>query len=343
MIVANDATVKGGTYYPLTVKKHLRAQEIAGENRLPCIYLVESGGAYLPNQDEVFPDREHFGRIFYNQAQLSARGHCADRRGAWAPAPPGGAYVPAMSRRRHHRAQPGTRLPRRPAAGEGGDRRGDRRRRPRRRRRALPALGRDRLLCRRTTCMRWRSRAAPSARLRPRAGMPGVAGARRREPHTIRPRLYGVIPPMRANPTTCGRSSPASSTAPSSTSSRRCTAPPWSAASPTSQGIPVGILANNGILFSESALKGAHFIELCCREGIPLVFLQNISGFMVGRKSRRAASPRMAPSSSPRSPARPCRSSRSSSAAASARATTACAAAPIRRASCSCGRTPASR
>ena len=129
VIVANDATVKGGTYYPMTVKKHLRAQEIALENRLPCLYLVDSGGAFLPLQDEVFPDREHFGRIFYNQAQLSSRGipQIALVMGS---STAGGAYVPAMSdetvivqRHRHH-------LPGRPAAGEGGHRRGGQRRGP---------------------------------------------------------------------------------------------------------------------------------------------------------------------------------------------------------------------
>ena len=127
MIVANDPTVKGGTYYPLTVKKHLRAQEIALQNRLPCVYLVESGGAFLPAQDEVFPDREHFGRIFYNQAKLSARGNPADRGRAWL----------LHGRRRlragdvgpeHHRARTGAGVSRWSATGEGGDGRGDRRR-----------------------------------------------------------------------------------------------------------------------------------------------------------------------------------------------------------------------
>ena len=124
MIVANDPTVKGGAYFPMTVKKHLRAQEIARENRLPCIYLVDSGGANLPHQAEVFPDRDHFGRIFYNQAQMSAEGipQIACVMGSCTA---GGAYVPAMSRRDGDRAQPGHDLPRRPAAGEGGDRRGD--------------------------------------------------------------------------------------------------------------------------------------------------------------------------------------------------------------------------
>ena len=123
LIIANDATVKGGTYYPMTVKKHLRAQEIARENHLPCIYLVDSGGAFLPKQDEVFPDREHFGRIFFNQANMSAMGipQIAVVMGSCTA---GGAYVPAMSDDTDHRQEPGHDLSRRPAAGEGGDRRG---------------------------------------------------------------------------------------------------------------------------------------------------------------------------------------------------------------------------
>ena len=145
VIVCNDATIKGGTYYPMTVKKHLRAQEIARENRLPCIYLVDSGGANLPHRTEVFPDREHFGRIFYNQATLSAAGIAADRRGD--------GLVHRRRRLRagdvgrdHHRAQPGHHLPRRPAAGEGGDRRGGHGGGPRRRRRARPKIRRRRSL-----------------------------------------------------------------------------------------------------------------------------------------------------------------------------------------------------
>ena len=167
VIVCNDSTIKGGTYYPMTVKKHLRAQEIARENRLPCIYLVDSGGANLPHQTEVFPDREHFGRIFYNQATLSAARHSADRRGDG-----------LLHRRRrlcagdvgrdHHRARAGHDLPRRPAAGEGRDRRGGHGRGSRRRRRACAQIRRRRSLWRRTTRMRWRSRAASSPISTPR-------------------------------------------------------------------------------------------------------------------------------------------------------------------------------
>ena len=158
MVVANDATVKGGTYYPLTVKKHLRAQEIALENRLPCVYLVDSGGAFLPLQAEVFPDREHFGRIFYNQARMSAAGipQVAVVMGSCTA---GGAYVPAMCDETVIVAQAGHDLPRRPAAGEGRDRRGGDRRGARRRRRPHAHLRRRRSSRRATTRTRSRSRA----------------------------------------------------------------------------------------------------------------------------------------------------------------------------------------
>jgi hypothetical protein len=144
MVVCNDATVKGGTYYPMTVKKHLRAQEIAAENRLPCVYLVDSGGANLPNQDEVFPDRDHFGRIFYNQANMSRRRHPADRRGHGL-LHRGRRLCAGDVGRLDHRARAGHDLPRRPAAGEGRHRRGGHGRGSRRRRRAHAALRRRRL------------------------------------------------------------------------------------------------------------------------------------------------------------------------------------------------------
>ena len=161
VIVCNDSTIKGGTYYPMTVKKHLRAQEIARENRLPCIYLVDSGGANLPHQTEVFPDREHFGRIFYNQATLSAAGipQIAVVMGSCTA---GGAYVPAMSDETIIVQRAGHDLPRRPAAGEGRDRRGGVGRGSRRRRRARAPVRRRRPLSRPTITTRWRSRAASS-------------------------------------------------------------------------------------------------------------------------------------------------------------------------------------
>ena len=145
VIVANDATIKGGTYYPMTVKKHLRAQDIARQNNLPCVYMVDSGGAFLPMQEEIFPDERHFGRIFYNQAQMSSQGipQIAIVMGSCTA---GGAYVPAMSDEEHHRAQSGHHLSRRPAAGEGCDRRGGFRGRTRRRRRAFAAIRRHRSL-----------------------------------------------------------------------------------------------------------------------------------------------------------------------------------------------------
>jgi len=281
VIVANDATVKGGTYFPMTVKKHLRAQEIAGENRLPCLYLVDSGGAFLPAQDEVFPDREHFGRIFYNQARLSAAGipQIALVMGSCTA---GGAYVPAMSDESVIVRGQGTIFLGGPplvraATGEvvtaeelGGaevhsrvsgvtdhyaldDRH---------------ALGIARRIVgnlNRTKRVSLNLR-SPCEPLYPAGEIYGVIPPDTRRPYEVREviarlvdgseldefkRLYGQT-------LVCGF------------------ARIW--------GYPVGILANNGILFSESALKATHFIELCAQRGIPLVFLQNIAGFMVGRK-----------------------------------------------------------
>ena len=201
VIVANDATIKGGTYYPMTVKKHLRAQEIARENHLPCIYLVDSGGAFLPLQDEIFPDERHFGRIFYNQARMSRCGIPADRR-----------RDGLLHRRRrlragdvgreHHRAQSGHDLSRRAAAGEGGDRRGGERGGAGRRRRAQPAVRRDRLLCDRRQ-PRHRHRAPHHRQSQPREAL--VSGsARRRASRCIRPRSSTAsCRPTRARPTTC--------------------------------------------------------------------------------------------------------------------------------------------
>ena len=281
VVVANDATVKGGTYFPMTVKKHLRAQEVAGDNRLPCLYLVDSGGAFLPAQDEVFPDRDHFGRIFYNQARLSAAGipQIALVMGSCTA---GGAYVPAMSDESVIVRGQGTIFLGGPplvraATGEivtaeelGGaevhsrtsgvtdhyaldDRH---------------ALG----IARRIVGNLNRPKSipveveAPREPLYPAEQIYGIIPTDTRRPYEVREviarivdgseldefkRLYGQT-------LVCGF------------------ARIW--------GYPVGILANNGILFSESALKAAHFIELCAQRGIPLVFLQNITGFMVGRK-----------------------------------------------------------
>jgi 3-methylcrotonyl-CoA carboxylase beta subunit len=284
VIVCNDPTVKGGTYYPLTVKKHLRAQEIARENRLPCIYLVDSGGAHLPSQDEVFPDREHFGRIFYNQASMSAEGipQIAVVLGSCTA---GGAYVPAMSDESIIVREQGTIFLGGPplvkaATGEevsaedlgGGDvhtrlsgvadhlAEDD-----------ADALGRAR-------------------RIVARLGQPPSTSATRIDLVPSRPprhpveELYGVVPADPRKPYDI-REVVARIVDDSELDEFKAR---YGATLVTGfariEGIPVGILGNNGILFSESALKGAHFIELCCQRGIPLVFLQNITGFMVGRK-----------------------------------------------------------
>jgi 3-methylcrotonyl-CoA carboxylase beta subunit len=281
MIVANDATVKGGTYYPASVKKHLRAQEIALENNLPCIYLVDSGGAFLPMQDEVFPDRDHFGRIFYNQANLSARripqiavvmGSCTA----------GGAYVPAMCDQAIIVRQQGTIFLGGPplvkaATGEvvsaeelgGADvhsrtsgvtdyyAAND-----------MHALALARRIVRglnrvKTINVRLREPAEP---LYDTAEVYGVVPADARKPYDVREIIARLVDrsefdefkQLYGETLVCGFAA--------------------------IHGYPVGIVANNGILFSESALKGAHFVQLCSQRNIPLVFLQNITGFMVGRK-----------------------------------------------------------
>ena len=281
-IVANDATVKGGTYYPMTVKKHLRAQEVALQNRLPCIYLVDSGGAFLPLQDEVFPDREHFGRIFFNQATMSAPG-IPQIAAVMGSCTAGGAYVPAMSDETVIVARPGHDLPRRPAAGEGGDRRGGQRRGARRRRAARPHLRRRRPPRRRRRRTRCGSCARSSRRSGPSRPSPWERTAVE-EPAVDPQTLYGAVPPDSAPRTTRARS-----LARLLDGSRLHE---FKASYGTTvvcgfghvHGHPVGVVANHGILFSESALKAAHFVELCDQRGVPLLFLQNITGFMVGRE-----------------------------------------------------------
>ena len=281
VIVANDATVKGGTYYPLTVKKHLRAQEIAAQNNLPCIYLVDSGGAFLPLQDEVFPDKEHFGRIFFNQANLSAQG-IAQIACVMGSCTAGGAYVPAMCDESIIVKNQGTIFLGGPplvkaATGEvvtaeelgGGDvhsrtsgvtdhlAENDKH-----------ALG----IAREIVSHLNRKKVTP------------VAMRAIEEPKYAAEELYGIIPKDPRQPfdirEVIARIVDGSDFHEFKTlygSTLVCGfAHIW--------GHPVGIVANNGILFSESALKGAHFIELCNQRGIPLVFLQNITGFMVGKK-----------------------------------------------------------
>ena len=282
VIVANDATVKGGSYHPMTVKKHVRAQEIAGENRLPCVYLVDSGGAFLPLQAEIFPDRDHFGRIFYNQARLSAEG-IPQVAAVMGSCTAGGAYVPAMSDETVIVAGTGTIFLGGPplvkaATGEeisaeelGG---------------ALVhtqisgvadhiaesddealALVRNIVanLGRREKSLPW-----PVAAPEPPAYDPeelyGIIPASSRRSFDVREVIARIVDgsrfhefkPAYGATLVCGFA--------------------------RLHGFPVGIVANNGILFSESALKGTHFIELCARRKIPLVFLQNITGFMVGQR-----------------------------------------------------------
>jgi 3-methylcrotonyl-CoA carboxylase beta subunit len=280
VIVANDATVKGGTYYPITVKKHLRAQEIAEQNRLPCIYLVDSGGAFLPLQDEVFPDRDHFGRIFYNQARMSAKG-IPQIAAVMGSCTAGGAYVPAMSDEVVIVKGTGTIFLGGPplvkaATGEEV---------------TAEELGGADVHTRRSGVADHFAENDEHALAIVRSIMENL-NAEKSSPWTVEEPeeplydaedIYGIVPrdyrqgydvreviarivdrsrlhefkPLYGETLVCGFA--------------------------RIMGMPVGILANNGILFSESALKGSHFIELCASRGIPLVFLQNITGFMVGR------------------------------------------------------------
>ncbi len=288
VIVANDATVKGGTYYPMTVKKHLRAQEIALENRLPCVYLVDSGGAFLPLQADVFPDRDHFGRIFYNQARMSAAripqvalvmGSSHRRR----------RLRPGDERRDGHRQGHRHDLPRRAAAREGRDRRGGQRRGPRRRRRPHRRLRRRRSPRARR---RARDRARPVDRREPQPAAAGPAvgppGARAARGRSVRVAdaadLYAAVSADPRRPVEV-REIIARLVDGSRFHDFK---PRYGETLVTGfahvDGWPVGIVANDGILFSQSALKGAHFVELCAQRKIPLVFLQNITGFMVGRE-----------------------------------------------------------
>jgi 3-methylcrotonyl-CoA carboxylase beta subunit len=280
VIVANDATVKGGSYYPLTVKKHLRAQEVAQQNRLPCLYLVDSGGANLPNQDEIFPDREHFGRIFFNQANMSAQG-IAQIASVMGSCTAGGAYVPAMCDEAVIVKNQGTIFLGGPplvkaATGEvvsaedlgGGDvhtrlsgvadhlAHDD-----------MHALG---LVRRIVGNLNLPPPPEPPHAPEPPAYDPvelnGLIPRDVREPYDVREVIARIV-----DGSVLDEFKPRYGTTLVTGFARI-----W--------GMPVGILANNGILFSESAQKGAHFIELCCQRRIPLLFLQNISGFMVGRK-----------------------------------------------------------
>ena len=281
MIVANDATVKGGTYYPLTVKKHLRAQEIAGENNLPCLYLVDSGGAFLPKQDEVFPDKDHFGRIFYNQANLSARGipQIAVVMGSCTA---GGAYVPAMCDESVIVKGQGTIFLGGPplvkaATGE-----------------VVTAedLGGADVHCKISgvTDHYAQDDAHALAIARRivanlnRVKTPGVSLTPVEEPLYDPAEIYGIIPADPRKPFDVREVIARVVDGSRFDEFKAQYGTTLVCGFARLYGYPVGIVANNGILFSESALKGAHFIELCNQRGIPLIFLQNITGFMVGRK-----------------------------------------------------------
>ncbi|MFB0939943.1 MAG: carboxyl transferase domain-containing protein, partial [Paracoccaceae bacterium] len=278
MVLCNDATVKGGTYYPMTVKKHLRAQEIAEECRLPCVYLVDSGGANLPNQDEVFPDRDHFGRIFYNQARMSARG-IAQIAVVMGSCTAGGAYVPAMSDITVIVKAQGTIFLAGPpllkaATGEivsaedlgGGDVHTrlsgvadylaeDDTHALALARRAVGNLNRPV-----ATNVQWQTSEDPAY---DPEELLGVVPADLRQPYDIREIIARVVDGSRFD------------------EFKARFGETLVTGFAHLQGCPIGIVANNGVLFSEAAQKGAHFVELCSQRKIPLVFFQNITGFMV--------------------------------------------------------------
>ncbi|MFZ5750781.1 MAG: carboxyl transferase domain-containing protein [Pseudomonadota bacterium] len=281
MVVANDATVKGGTYYPMTVKKHLRAQEIAEDCALPCVYLVDSGGANLPNQDEVFPDRDHFGRIFYNQARMSAKG-IAQIAVVMGSCTAGGAYVPAMSDVSIIVRDQGTIFLAGPplvraATGEVV---------------SAEDLGGGDVHTRLSGVADYLAEDDAHALALARRA---VAGLNRRKPETV---VLQAPEPPAFDPDEILGLVPASLSTPYDIREVIARVVDGSRFDEFKarfgetlvtgfahvEGIPVGIIANNGVLFSESAVKGAHFVELCSQRGIPLVFLQNITGFMVGRK-----------------------------------------------------------
>ncbi len=281
VIVANDATVKGGTYYPITLKKHLRAQEIALQNRLPCIYLVDSGGANLPHQDEIFPDRDHFGRIFYNEAQMSAAG-ITQIAVVMGMCTAGGAYIPAMADESIIVRNQGTIYLGGPqlvkaATGEVS---------------TAEEIGGADVHCRISGvtdyCAQNDHHALAIAR-RIVAGLP----LRKQCPREIRPpreprfdpaELHGVVPADIRKPYDVREVIARLVDASEFDEFKQLYGPTLVTGFANIWGYPAGILANNGILFSESALKATHFIELCAQRSIPLVFLQNITGFMVGRK-----------------------------------------------------------
>ena len=281
VVVCNDATIKGGTYYPLTVKKHLRAQEIARENRLPCIYLVDSGGANLPNQAEIFPDRDHFGRIFYNQATLSAAG-VAQIASVMGSCTAGGAYVPAMSDETVIVKGQGTIFLGGPplvkaATGEivtaedlGGADVHTR----------VSGVA-DYLANDDTHALAIVRRIVSGLN---HAKTPDIPVAAPRPPLYDTAELDGIVPPSLTQQYDVREVIARLVDGSELDEFKKRYGPTVVTGFARIQGMPVGIIANNGILFSESAQKAAHFIELCCQRRVPLLFLQNISGFMVGRK-----------------------------------------------------------
>jgi 3-methylcrotonyl-CoA carboxylase beta subunit len=279
VIVANDATVKGGTYYPITVKKHLRAQEVARANKLPCIYLVDSGGAFLPMQDEVFPDKEHFGRIFFNQANLSAEG-IPQIAAVMGSCTAGGAYVPAMSDETVIVKEQGTIFLGGPplvkaATGEVV---------------TAEELGGGEVHARKSGVVDHLAdddahalaivRSIVDTLPRPTV----VADGPVEEPHEPAETLYDVVPADTRTPYDVREVIRRVVDGSRFHEFKRLYGETLVTGFAKIWGHPVGIVANNGILFSESALKGAHFIELCNQRRTPIVFLQNISGFMVGRE-----------------------------------------------------------
>nr|WP_232531695.1 carboxyl transferase domain-containing protein [Microbacterium halophytorum] len=284
LVVANDATVKGGTYFPLTVKKHLRAQDVARENRLPCVYLVDSGGAYLPMQDEVFPDREHFGRIFYNQATMSAAGipQIACVMGS---STAGGAYVPAMSDETVIVAEQGTIFLGGPplvkaATGEevtaeelgGGELH------------ATVSGVADHLADDDEHALRIVRDIVATL---PADPDPPWAVGEPAEPAVDPASLYAAIPTDLQTPYDAREVIARVVDDSAFHEFKAGFGTTLVTGFASVYGHPVGIIANNGVLFSESAQKGAHFIELCDKRGVPLVFLQNIAGFMVGGEYER--------------------------------------------------------
>ena len=281
LIVANDATVKGGTYYPLTVKKHLRAQEIAEQNGLPCIYLVDSGGAFLPMQDEVFPDRDHFGRIFYNQARLSAMG-IPQIAAVLGSCTAGGAYVPAMCDEAIIVRKQGTIFLGGPplvkaATGEVVD---------------AETLGGGDVHSRISGVTDYLAKDDAEALAMVRESISNLNWKKEitlevrepAEPAYDAGELYGIVSSEFRYPYDVREVIARIVDASAFQEFKALYGPTLVCGFAHIYGYPVGVVANNGILFSESAQKGAHFIQLCNRRGIPLVFLQNITGFMVGRK-----------------------------------------------------------